>query len=406
MKKKRMSRLAIVFTMFVLLLAGCSGDNTKAGMSTLSADGQELSESGVLRLKVNPDISIHYNENGVVTEVKGENEDGVKLIENYADYIGKESSLVLEELIVLLSEAGYFVEDIEGETKRIVLELEDGSQLPDGQFLEKMTTNIKEAMKELEVEREVVNDSEIISLEEAKAHALNHAGVKAADADFDDGELESDDGLVYYEIEFDTMDYDYEYKVDAVSGEILEEESQKNDDRKAENDDKDTADKKEYISMNRAKEIAFKHAGVNGKDVRFDEAEFDKEDGIPFYELEFEVNENEYEYEIHAVSGKVLDYDQEIEESKAKAKPKSQPDSKPVSAPEKAKQMLKDEAIQMALKHAGLSRSAVELDDVELDKDDGKIIWELEFKAGDWEYEYEIDASSRKILDFEKENDD
>lgn len=401
-----MSRLAIVFTMFVLLLAGCSGDNTKAGMSTLSADGQELSESGVLRLKVNPDISIHYNENGVVTEVKGENEDGVKLIENYADYIGKESSLVLEELIVLLSEAGYFVEDIESETKRIVLELEDGSQLPDGQFLEKMTTNIKEAMKELEVEREVVNDSEIISLEEAKAHALNHAGVKAADADFDDGELESDDGLVYYEIEFDTMDYDYEYKVDAVSGEILEEESQKNDDRKAENDDKDTADKKEYISMNRAKEIAFKHADVNGKDVRFDEAEFDKEDGIPFYELEFEVNENEYEYEIHAVSGKVLDYDQEIEESKAKAKPKSQPDSKPVSAPEKAKQMLKDEAIQMALKHAGLSRSAVELDDVELDKDDGKIIWELEFKAGDWEYEYEIDASSRKILDFEKENDD
>lgn len=227
MKKKRMSRLAIVFTMFALLLAGCSGNNTKAGMSTLSADGQELSESGVLRLKVNPDISIHYNENGVVTEVKGENDDGVKLIEDYADYIGKESGLVLEELIALMSEAGYFIEDVEGESKRIVLELEDGSKLPDDQFLEIMTENIKEAIKKLEVERDVVNDSETISLEKAKDYALKHAGVLATDADFDEGELESDDGLVFYEVEVDTKDYDYEYKIDAISGEVLEEEKEK-----------------------------------------------------------------------------------------------------------------------------------------------------------------------------------
>lgn len=79
--------------------------------------------------------------------------------------------------------------------------------------------------------------------------------------------------------------------------------------------------------MKQAKEIAFKHAGVNGKNVRFDDAEFDKDGEDPSYELDFEVNANEYEYEIHAVTGKILDFDQEIEESKAKAKPESKPDS-------------------------------------------------------------------------------
>ncbi|MDN6194566.1 MAG: hypothetical protein L0I88_05965 [Alkalibacterium sp.] len=35
-------------------------------------------------------------------------------------------------------------------------------------------------------------------------------------------------------------------------------------------------------------------------------------------------------------------------------------------------------------------------------KETNLAIWEIEFKAGDWEYEYEIKTYSKEILDFEK----
>lgn len=413
--KKVLKSLAMVLGMFALLLSGCSANNASSGMGSLSAEG--LVESGVLRLKVNPDISIHYNEKGEVTEVKGENEDGLELLENYQDYIGKESGLVLEELIVLLSEAGYFVEDVDGESRRIVLELEKGSALPDEKFLEKMIQDIEKALADLDLRPNIANDSEAITIEEAKEIAFSHAAVNAKDAKIEDLDFEIDDGVKMYEIEFDANGYEYEYKIHAISGEILKHKREQKDDQDK-NDEKEEST--EYISKNRAKEIALKHAGVNAKDAKFDGIDFDIDDGLASYELEFEVGENEYDYEIDAVTGEILDFEQDIEEStpnkkpetkaevkpevKPETKPEVKPEAKPETAPEKPKQLSKNEAIAIALKHAGLNSSEVEMDDVELDDDDGKMIWEIEFESADWEFEVEVDAATGKILSFDKED--
>src|SRR5699024_11328609 len=69
-----------------------------------------------------------------------------------------------------------------------------------------------------------------------------------------------------------------------------------------------------YISQSEALAIAFQHAGVDGAHAEIDEVELDSDDGVPYYEIEFEVGENEYEYEIHAISGEILDYDHDIED--------------------------------------------------------------------------------------------
>ena len=41
-----------------------------------------------------------------------------------------------------------------------------------------------------------------------------------------------------------------------------------------------------------------------------------------------------------------------------------------------------------------------------LDWDDGMSIYEIEFKAGGYEYSYEVDAATGSIVEFDKEWDD
>ena len=63
-----------------------------------------------------------------------------------------------------------------------------------------------------------------MSVDEAKAIALKHAGVSASSATFQKAELDRDDGRLEYELEFRSGGVEYEYKLDAVNGTILEAE--------------------------------------------------------------------------------------------------------------------------------------------------------------------------------------
>lgn len=366
MNKKKLSVIGMALIALLLFISGCSSNNATTGIEEITtAQGESLSSSGTIVLKINPEIAIEYNEEGLVTNIFGKNDDGQKIIDTYKDFIGKDSGLVLEELIALIDEAGYFVEEVEGESRQIILELESGSILPEDNFLEVLAMNIQNAVTNLSTDADVV---------------------KAENSD---------------------------------QKEDLEVEETKADKK---------AQKENYIGMGRAKEIALNHAGVQASQVRWDDAEFDIDNDVPHYELEFDVGQNEYEYDVHAVSGNVIKFEQDIERKqapqKAKAptpklapqKPKAPapapaPKPAPAPAPAKkqpaiAKELSRDEAINIALNHAGLTRSQVVFDDVELDYDDGRKKWEIEFDHGNWEYEYDIDASNGNILDFEKEYDD
>ena len=62
----------------------------------------------------------------------------------------------------------------------------------------------------------------------------------------------------------------------------------------------------------------------------------------------------------------------------------------------------KDAAIKIALAHAGLERSAVRDLKCELDRENGTMVYEVEFESGQFDYEYDIDAASGKILKSKK----
>ena len=65
-----------------------------------------------------------------------------------------------------------------------------------------------------------------------------------------------------------------------------------------------------------------------------------------------------------------------------------------------------EKAKQIALEHAKLKEADVSRLFVELDYDDGILRYEVDFHYGQYEYDYDIDAKTGKILSYDKDIDD
>lgn len=85
------------------------------------------------------------------------------------------------------------------------------------------------------------------------------------------------------------------------------------DSRKAKTTGKSTtaSTSKGYIGAAKAKSIALKHAALSASKVRGLKAKLDKEHGIMVYEVEFHYGHYEYDYEINAKTGAIIDYEKE-----------------------------------------------------------------------------------------------
>ncbi len=65
--------------------------------------------------------------------------------------------------------------------------------------------------------------------------------------------------------------------------------------------------------------------------------------------------------------------------------------------------LTKEEAQDIALKHSGLTRDQVTRLKTEYELDDGIHTYEVEFHQGPWEYTYEIDGETGRILSWERD---
>lgn len=159
-----------------------------------------------------------------------------------------------------------------------------------------------------------------------------------------------------------------------------------------------------YIGTAKAKSIALEHAEISEKEAVFVRVKLERDDGRYVYEVEFYSGNTEYDYEIDAISGDILEHDREIENYKIPAKNKKS--NKSVKQAETGDYIGEAEAKEIALSKAGLSESQVRKIEVKLDREDGKMVYEVDFKSGRMEYEYEIDAISGEILKSDVEYDD
>lgn len=163
------------------------------------------------------------------------------------------------------------------------------------------------------------------------------------------------------------------------------------------------------IGIEKAKEIAMSHAGVSSGSVSFVKAKIDTEDGVKVYDIEFYSGNSEYDYEINSATGAIVSFDQDIENYEIPTQPAAptQAATQPqTAAPTQAASSVisVDKAKQIALSHAGVSGASFKK--VKLDTDDGVRVYEIEFKVGNVEYDYDIDASSGAIISSSSEIDD
>ena len=235
-----------------------------------------------------------------------------------------------------------------------------------------------------------------IGTKKAKAIAFAHAGVDAAAVLSCKTEMDTEGGIMVYDVDFEAGRFEYEYEIDAATGKVLKAEKEIDDDAAA-SSEKPFVPTPEMIGESKAKTTAFAHAGVSAADVTDYEFKVDTDDGKTVYELDFRVGSTEYEYEIDAATGKILKAEKEIDDDAAASSEKPFVPTPEMIGESKAK--------TTAFAHAGVSAADVTDYEFKVDTDDGKTVYELDFRVGSTEYEYEIDAATGKILKAEKEID-
>ena len=261
--------------------------------------------------------------------------------------------------------------------------------------------------------------SNAIGEETACNFAYVDAGILPEEAQVTRTEFDFEKGRFVYEIEFTAAGMLYEYTVDSANGRILERKSEVLPGQPqpvaapaepAPVDPVPTASAQsgvpETIGSERAKQLALEAAGLEAADVVFDKIRLEWEDGRWIYDVEFYVpNTAEHDFEIDAISGRVLVQSSERRDAPGAAAPASAPGGTAPRVP--ADSISLEQAKQLALSQAGLSERDVVLGKARLEQDDGHWVYDIEFYGADaTKYEYEISAVSGKLLEQELDHDD
>ena len=152
-----------------------------------------------------------------------------------------------------------------------------------------------------------------------------------------------------------------------------------------------SASTSKYISIDMVKEIVFKHAKVENKNIVNLEIEYDYENGNMIYDVEFDYNNIEYDYEVDAVSGKILE--SEIENKNKDSNNNNNNSNTYLS---------KDKIKEIALKKANVSKYYDY--DIEFKFKGGTPIYEVEFETDSAEYDIKINAKNGNIIKYEVKN--
>ena len=175
------------------------------------------------------------------------------------------------------------------------------------------------------------------------------------------------------------------------------------------------------IGRDAALEAAFNDAGVSESDTTRLKVSEDRDDGRKVYEIQFDVDNTEYDYEIQASDGSILSSETENRiqvqsnsqngsddaagQNGQNAQNNGQDDGQNAQNNQGQANtqtaVTREQAIETALSRVS---GATEQDiRIEIDRDDGVYKYEGDIIYNGMEYEFEIDANSGTILEWSEE---
>lgn len=374
---RRFSVMAAAVVLVIGLGAGIYYNAGRAVASTVSLD-------------VNPSIEIKVNKNEKVLAVNALNEDA-KIVVGTMDFEGSSLEVAVNALIGSMLRNGYL-----NELANSILVSVDDKDAQRGKLLEERLAGEINALLQTDTFEGSVLSQTITISDELQSLADQH-GITPGKAQ------------LIQQIVTQNPRYTFEDLV-ALSINELNLIIESGDRRLGRVTITGTASAKAYVHPDNAMLKALLYAKVEAIDVLHSEYELDYEDGCIVYELEFYTRNAKYDCYVDAVTGQVLKcqkedpsyddhYDDHHEDHHSTAStPASAASTSPVIALIGA-----DKSKPAILAHAGVAESDIYDWECELDWKNDLRIYEIEFKAGGYEYSYEIHAHTGKILDYEKE---
>ena len=162
MKKNIIILSALAMLMGLSSLTGCSGGQraestavetsaeavkaeaeTEASVEVASIENEIKADGGILVISVNPEIAVEYDNSGIVTGITARNNEALTIINNCQGLIGSKTKDAVNKLVTAIGEAGYFVEEVSGQTRQITIEIEAGSSLPYDGFMDEVVEEVK-----------------------------------------------------------------------------------------------------------------------------------------------------------------------------------------------------------------------------------------------------------------------
>lgn len=274
---------------------------------------------------------------------------------------GEERTEFVVRKVKLDREDGQFVYEVELFAKDAEYEFEISAQ--DGAILDVEMDNKTSKSQPLPEDRQFITREQAIAA--VKAVAGNDIYIL-------ESEIEKEGGKYFYEIEARVNGVKREYKVDALTGEVLG----------------GTAPSEAVISETEAVNKALQAFNLDENAIDRRIVKLELEDGVLRYTVKLYVGTTEYEAEIDATTGVVLEHDIDREENH-------------VPPATGATMLTREQAIAKLKEFLG-PQANVFVDKAEYEYENGKYVYEIEVIIDGREYDYFVDATTGKVA---KNND-
>lgn len=341
--------------------------------------------ASVVSLDVNPCVRLEVNREEKVLSATPVNDDANQILDGM-DLTGTDLEVAVNAIIGSLLKHGY-VDEL---ANSVLISVEDDDLTRGAALEEKLTGEISQVLESASINGAILSQS--FATDDALQQKAEEYGISQGKAALIQTLVDSSshltfESLVGLSINELNLLANSEAAAD-LTGQNGEQESIRST---------GTASQSGYVGVDAATQTALTHAGVQQSQLDYLEADYDYEDGRMVYEVEFGVSGVEYEYDIDAATGAIIKAEQEGQTIQTPAPGQTQQPQGGSSGTISSQQ-----ARDIALSNAGVALSDTRELEVELESDDG--CYKVEFKSGQYEYEYEISVADGRILSAERDD--